>query len=258
MFTGDCMRMKRNIVAVLIFCFMISASVSSAEEMRVAIGHALFKRVFEPVRQPFKEKTGLDLHIELIDPLPAITLLEKGMIELAGAGVTLENWLDLAEKAGIPVKEKEKYASFVVLTESTRFIVNAANKVPPLSKNQLKSIFTGKITNWKEVGGDDMQILVVWPTLTSGAFITVKQRIMDNEQLVKTIYDVETIRDVPDAIISAPETIGIITGEMNFKGLKEIATPIERPLSLIYKGTASNHVQKLLDFLKGEGKQYLQ
>src|SRR5260221_14691463 len=42
-----------------------------------------------------------------------------------------------------------------------KFIVNPANPVKSLTDSQLKDIFTGKITSWKDVGGDDQPILLV-------------------------------------------------------------------------------------------------
>jgi phosphate transport system substrate-binding protein len=79
---------------------------------------------------------------------------------------------------------------------------------------------------------------------------------MENEPITKTVYDVGTINDTPGAISGTPEAIGIVNHGTTEKGLKEVAAPLERPLTLVYKGTPSANLQKLLDFLKGEGKQY--
>ena len=42
-------------------------------------------------------------------------------------------------------------------------IVNPKNRVKDLTIDQLSQIYQGKITNWKEVGGDDLQIVVGFP-----------------------------------------------------------------------------------------------
>lgn len=41
-------------------------------------------------------------------------------------------------------------------------ITNVSNPLSALSRDQVKGIFTGRITNWKEVGGDDAEVVVVW------------------------------------------------------------------------------------------------
>ncbi|MBW4054256.1 MAG: hypothetical protein HIU83_02415 [Proteobacteria bacterium] len=75
--------------------------------------------------------------------------------------------------------------------------------------------------------------------------------------LTDTVYDVESVADTPDAIAATPEAIGIVTGTAAAPGLKEIAPAIERPLTLVYKGSPTASLQKLLDFLKSEGKIYI-
>ena len=48
----------------------------------------------------------------------------------------------------------------VVAYDALAVVVNPANKVTDLTREQLEDIFTGKIKNWKEVGGEDMKIVV--------------------------------------------------------------------------------------------------
>lgn len=250
--------MKLNIVVLAVVTLLCGISKANADEIRVATGYTFIKRVFDPIRSAFRHKTGIDIKILYNDPVPALAELEKGTVDVAGASLTSEDWLALATKAGVPVQERSRYTAYVPATEKTLIVVHAENRVQSLSKEQLKAIFTGKTTNWREVGGADAPILVVWPTVPSGAVIVVKAKIMDNEPLTKTVFDVESMADIPDAIAATPEAIGIVTDMKAGKGLKEVAPAIERPLTLLYKGTPNPSLQKLLEFLKSEGEQYIQ
>lgn len=238
---------------------IILAGISTvyAEEVKIATGHTFIKKVFDPVRCEFRTKTGIDIKIVFNDPVPALVALEKGMVDVAGASLTPEDWLESVSKSGAKVSAKGAYTYYTPAVEKLMITVNAENRVKTLSKQQLKDIFTGRTTNWKDVGGDDAPILVVWPTISSGALIIFKTKILDNEPVIKTVYDVESIGDTSDAIASTPEAIGIVTGTKAEKGIKEIAPAIERPLTLAYKGKPSPKLQKLLDFLKGEGKHLI-
>lgn len=247
----------RSLSALCLLLFFVVSNAAAAE-VKIATGHTFIKRVFDPIRSPFKDKTGIDLSITFFDPVPALVELEKGVVDMAGASLTVENWLELAQKVGVSVKGKSAYTAVVVAREHSRFVVNAENKVKSLSREQLKGIFTGTITNWQEVGGADSPILVVWPSITSGALIIVQQLIMDNVGLTKTLFDVESMGDVPDAVAATPEAIGVITGKAGLKGLREVARPIERPLTLIYSKEPSPAMKKLLEFLSVEGSQYIQ
>ena len=246
--------------SLLLSAFLLTCivSVTCAAEVKIATGHTFIRRVFDPIRTPFREKTGTELHIFFNDPVPALAELEKGNVDVAGASIALEDWLALARKEGVAVQENAAYRSYVPITEKIMVMVNSENKLMSLSKDQLKGIFTGSIENWNEVGGGDAPILIVWPAVSSGALVIFKAKVLDNEAITKIIYDVETMADVSDAIAATPEAIGIVTGTKAAPGTKEIAPGIDRPLTLVYKGNPSPVLQKLLDFLKTEGKQYIQ
>jgi len=251
--------MSRLFISTVILLTFLNVSSASADEVTIATGHTIIKRILDPVRNAFRERTGIDIHIFFNDPVPALAELEKGNVDAAGASLSLETWLELAKKGGVAVKDSGAYNSYVPVTEKLMIVVNAGNRVKELSKEQLKGVFTGKIHNWKEVGGNDMPILVVWPSVSSGALVIFKTTIMDNETLIENVFDVETIADTPDAIAATPEAIGIITGigTGTDDGIKEIAPAIERPLTFIFKEKHSPNLQKLLDFLRGEGKLYI-
>ena len=249
--------MNRIFISITMLLSLSVASTARADEVRIATGHTFIKKVFDPVRCAFKDKTGIDIKIIYDDPVPALAELEKGNVDAAGASMALEEWLMQAKNAGVAVKGVGAYASYIPATEKAMIVVNAENRVTALSKEQLKNIFTGRTLNWSEVGGDDAPILVVWPSVSSGALIVFRSRIMDNAPITKALYDVESMADTPDAVAATPEAIGVVTATKVPNGTKEVAPAIERPLSLVYKGAPSPNLQKLLDFLKGEGKLYI-
>lgn len=249
--------MNRILILLSLLLTLPAIAMADADVVTIATGHTFIKKVFDPVRCAFKDKTGIDIKIVYSDPVPALGELEKRTVDAAGASLPLEEWLKLAQKGDVPVKEIDAYTQYTPTTETLMVVVNSASKVQALSKGQLKDIFSGRITNWKEVGGDDAPILVVWPAVSSGALVVFRSKIMDNEPLTTTVYDVESIGDTVDAIAASPEAIGIITATKMPQGLKQIAPAIERPLTLLYKGKPTPNLQKLLDFLRVEGKKYL-
>lgn len=249
--------MKTIAAFICVLSIICLAFDAYAEEVTVATGQTFIKKVFAPIKGPFREKTGIEIRIFYNDPAPAIAALEKGNVELAGASLPFEDWLGRARKAGIAVSDISEYSTYIPVTEKTMVVAHVDNKINNLSKDQLRQIFTGKINNWRDVGGDDMPILVVWPSVSSGALLVFTDRVLNNEPIAKTVYDVETIADTAGAIAAAPEAIGITTGILSQSGIKEIASQLERPLTLVYKGKPSPNLQKLLDYIKEEGRQLI-
>lgn len=62
-------------------------------------------------------------------------------------------------------------------------VVHTGNPVNDLSKEQLRGIYTGKITNWKDVGGKDQQIVVITRDSSSGTFDAWKEMVLDGERV---------------------------------------------------------------------------
>jgi phosphate transport system substrate-binding protein len=74
--------------------------------------------------------------------------------------------ISLAERKGV------KPVAHVVAHDAIIPVVNPKNKVTNLSIDQLSQIYQGKITNWKEVGGEDLKIVVISRDSSSGTFET--------------------------------------------------------------------------------------
>ncbi|MHB8092955.1 MAG: phosphate ABC transporter substrate-binding protein [Syntrophales bacterium] len=91
--------------------------------------------------------------------------------------------IDLGREKGIEVYQN------IVAIDAIVPVVNPKNKIGNLSTDQLSQIYQGKITNWKEVGGDDLAIVVVSRDSSSGTFeawaelVLKKARVFPRAQL---------------------------------------------------------------------------
>ena len=147
-------------------------------------------------------------------------------------------------------------------------IVNGENPVKNLSIDQLKDIFTGKTTNWKELGGEDLQIQ---PYIVSSASAT--RNIFRSAVLKKERYQACVVVEPDSEMIHVvAKTRGAI-GHISFaflpsctevkplwvEGQKPSAWnpnyPITRPLYLCTKGHPSGQVKRFIDWaLSKEGQ----
>ena len=73
------------------------------------------------------------------------------------------------------------YKEVTIANDALSVIVNPANKVSQLTREQLEGIFTGKITNWKEVGGNDEKIVAYSRESSSGTFEFFKEHVLTNK-----------------------------------------------------------------------------
>ena len=242
--------MKRSVLLLILLSALTVPVLAVAEEVTVATGTTFIDKIFNPVK-PQLAASGLSVKIVFSDLVEALKNLESGNADLAGQSLSFEDWIKAAAAKGYTLKDKAALTPYVVAEEETVVIVNAANSVGALTKEQLQGIFSGKIQNWKEVGGKDMPVLVVWPRVAAGPTATFIKQIMDGKPVTKEVLDVASVFDTVDAVAANPEAISIINAEKVKAGSKRVsAPPIKRPLTLISKGTPSPKVKKLLEYLQ--------
>ena len=174
------------------------------------------------------------------------------------------------------VKDEEnpdgKYEVITIALDGIAVIVNPNNSVSDLTKEQIADIFTGKITNWKDLGGADKQIYVVGRDATSGtrdgfeSILGIKEKCAYEAELPET-------GDVKAKISSDEAAIGYISFASVSEGVKALKVGgvtvstetiadnsyvIQRPFVHAYvKGTKDDLVLAYLDFLKTDNAQEL-
>jgi phosphate transport system substrate-binding protein len=137
-------------------------------------------------------------------------------------------------------------------------IVHKDNPIARLNKEQLTGIFTGKLTNWKDVGGNDAPILIVWGGLTQGTNSMFVKNIMDGAKPATDVIGVSTAEDIRQTVSVNPEAIGIGPQAIVNGTVRSPETPeVARTITLITKGTPSAKVQKMIDFISTEGSKYI-
>ena len=87
-------------------------------------------------------------------------------VQQVGSSAGIKNTIDGTSDLGMTSRdlkdeETKEVDGTQIAIDGIAVITNTANKVTDLTSEQVKDIFTGKITNWKEVGGEDAQIVVV-------------------------------------------------------------------------------------------------
>lgn len=143
-------------------------------------------------------------------------------------------------------------------------VVHPENPVNGLTAAQLRGIYTGAITNWKELGGADAAIVVVSRDTSSGTYETWEQIIMNKEKVAPSALVQASNGAVAQAVSKNRRAVGYIGfGYLN-ASLKKLdvdgveaspATalsrewPIARELYLFTNGEPTGAVKQLMDFL---------
>lgn len=153
-------------------------------------------------------------------------------------------------------------------------IVNPSNPVSSLTVEQLKDIYTGKIRNWKEVGGPDKPIAVITRDSSSGTYEVWEQKILNKEPVTPRALVVASSGAVIQTVAKNPLAIGYdglgyvdtrVVKTLKINGVDGTPTtarngkfPTARKLYMYTNGEPKGEVKAFIDFLRGpEGQKYV-
>ncbi len=111
----------------------------------------------------------------------------------------------------------------VIAMDGISMIVHPSNPVKGLTKNQIRDIYTGKITNWKQLGGPDLEIIPVSRDIGSGTYETFNNIIMQKQEMAG---HVEMVSANPQAFANIKTTRGAI-GYVGHGFVRRGVKPIE-------------------------------
>lgn len=160
--------------------------------------------------------------------------------------------------------EKQNLEETVVAIDGIAIIVNPENTVEDLSVEQIGKIYTGEITNWKEVGGEDKPIVPIGREAASGtrdgfeSITGTKDKCKYSQELTSTGDVIQTVSGNPNAIgyaslAAVKDTIKVLSVEgvkPSKETIQDKTYKIQRNFVLVTrKGTAlSTDAQKFFDF----------
>lgn len=250
--------MLNRIPLIVVATLVLSISLATAAEIELGGGGAAIATVITPCKAAFEKATGHNLIILQSTPKEGLKQLWKGDLKVTMSAHALDDMIAGANKDGVKV-DKAALQAVELGTNETIVLIHPSNPITNLTNEQMKGLFTGKITNWKDVGGNDAPVLVVWGKNSPGQNALFTKIILDGDKIVPESWETTDYKGIKDAVAAMPEAIGIDPLSMvdaTVKGIKPIPE-VSNPVLLVTKGTPSPSVKQLIDFIKTEGKKYI-
>ena len=230
-----------------------SADLSGAISM---VGSTSMEKFANALSESFMEKyPNVTVTAEFVGSGAGIEAVSNGTADIGNSSRNLKD----EEKAG-------GVAENIVAIDGIAVVVDAANTVEDLTKQQLSDIYEGKITNWKDAGGNDAPIVVVGRESGSGTRSAFEE-LLKLEDMCKYSNELDSTGAVMAKVASTPGAIGYVSLDVlddTVKAVKlEGAEPTEenikagsyflsRPFVMATKGEISEQndlVKALFDYI---------
>lgn len=168
--------MKRLIVT-LVFLLIIAGCAPkpmSVGKIRIKGSDTMLRLTKKLAEEYMKENPGISIYVEGGGTTNGVKAISEGTADICTASRTLNP----PEVKVLAEKFSSVGLSFLVAKDGLSIYLHPENPVKNLTLTQLEDIFTGKITNWKNVGGNDEEILTVVRTPNSGTYSYFREHIL--------------------------------------------------------------------------------
>ncbi len=256
------LRRLPHAVSVLgLFCLLAFNNVNAAENEKLLIkGSTTIMPIALSIGAEFEqENPGVKVQVSGNGSVEGIRELLQGAADIATSSTFIPDpELQLARERDIyPVPFRIGYDCILP-------VVHRANPVDNLSLSQLKNIYLGQISNWRQLGGPDRKIQVISRDTASGTHDVWHHLVMNQANSISSIPLKHASSDVVSAVAEEPDAIGYISlaylnarvkplrvnGIMgSSRSLRDGSYPISRPLFMFTNGWPRGKTLKYINFV---------
>lgn len=247
--------MKKLFKGLLIAAMAIAMTGCGSKQNDVvtATGSTSMEKLCKAMEEAYMEETGNEVQTEFTGSGAGIEGVLAGTVNIGNSSRALKD------------EEKSKGAvENIVAIDGIAVVVDKANTVTNLTKEQLSKIYTGEITNWSEVGGNDQNIVVIGRESgsgTRGAF----EEILKIEDQCKYAQEIDSTGAVMAKVASIPGAIGYVSldvvddtvSALKLEGVEATEANIksgdyllQRPFVMATKGEISEQSKAVQDYFK--------
>ncbi len=217
-----------------------------------------------------------------MDANPEINISVRGGGSSVGIASIMAGTVDIAD-ASRHIKTKEIAAAResginpvenIVANDGIALVLHKNNSINGLTKDQIKDIYTGKIENWKEVGGSNLPIVVISRDVSSGTFEVFNILVLDGGKVKSGSLMLASNNAVASTVATTPGAIGYaglgyVTSDIKAievdnvmptrETIQNKSYSVARTLHMYTNGEPKGNVKKYIDFvLSPEGQKIVE
>lgn len=242
-------------VAILLICTLTGCG--GNKESVATDGSTSMNKVISALGEDFQSDTGITVTYNATGSGAGIQAVQEGRCDI---GLSSRNLKDEEKANGLE--------STILAYDGIAIIVNPNNPVSDLDVETIAKIYTGEIKNWKEVGGNDVEIVLIGREAGSGtrdgfeSITDTEDKCQYRQELTSTGDVITTVASNPAAIgyaslASVKDTVKALTVDgvtPSEETIKDGSYVIQRPFVLVTKKDTAlfENAQKFFDYVTSE------
>ncbi len=242
-------------VAMLLVCALTGCG--GSKDAVATDGSTSMNKVIGALGEAFEADTGITVTYNATGSGSGIQAVQEGRCDI---GLASRNLKDEEKANGLE--------GTILAYDGIAIIVNPNNPVSNLDVETIAKIYTGEIKNWKEVGGDDAEIVLIGREAGSGtrdgfeSITDTEDKCKYRQELTSTGDVITTVASNPGAIgyaslASVKDTVKALTVDSvapSEETIKDGSYVVQRPFVLVTKKDAalSESAQKFFDYITSE------
>lgn len=255
---------RYSLIWSLLACLFCCTMANAQNILHASVSSQVAEAYGKGILPLFEKRTGIDVQLYVGPSENAVQRVINGVSDIAITTIRLPNALKESGYVEIPFCR----GSLALITNAQCTLTQPCN-IDNMTLKQLRDIFSGRISNWKKLGGPDQRIIKIVPGKDTGAYQNFQLQVMRVKEIqydfltYQSTMAIEGVRSIPGAIsiidqgaLPRDDSVKIIKVEGKAPTEKEY--PIYQIFSFATKGTPGPLAQATINFgLSDEGIQYM-
>ena len=255
---------RYSLVWSLLACLFCCTMANAQNILHASVSSQVAEAYGKGILPLFEKRTGIDIQLYVGPSENAVERVVNDVSDIAITTVSLPYALKESGYVEIPFCR----GSLALITNAQCTLTQPCN-IDNMTMKQIRDIFSGRISNWKDLGGPDQRIIKIVPGIDTGAYQNFKNQVM---RLREIQYDfltyqsgmaIEGVRSIPGALSiidqgALPKDDSVKVIKVDGKSPLEKEYPIYQIFSFATKGTPGPLAQAAINFgLSEEGIAYM-
>lgn len=240
----------------LIASFNSTPMTARAEDATLRLGGATsLAKAIKAKQTDIESQAGVKLIITANGSAQGLADLQANKVDVAMTGGPIAGLVDEYNKknpnSATPLKS-ESFKDFAIFNTPLNIIVNKNVPVTTLTTDQLRDVLTGKICNWKDLGGTDLEIKVVLPPIGDGGRTQIQYELLKDQSFTSNKREAKLQPEVVKIVSQLDGAISFVSAQ-NTNDTVAIITlnkALAYTLSLVTLGEPNAEQQKVIDATK--------